>query len=509
MSRALDLFLAYEKLPEPRSCGSDLRIVQVVEELARAGHRVHFLGRNPSGDERDRAELEQLCECVHSPDPGRIHWGELPQAPLELERLFREQRFDAVLFDQFFWTGLSVTEQYLPLARRLQPHAPVIVISDDCHWLREERRAEREGSRAALERSRALFEKERWTLESADLAAAITPDDQQRLARAFPEARLAPLAFCQTEIPEATPGWAARRGLVFLGSGSNEANVQGLAWFVKEVWPQLRAQRPELELAVVGAPPENGWGVEREPGLRVLGRLDELGPVLGGARVFVSPVAWGTGIKTKNVQALAHGLPLVLNAISAEGMQLAPDQAAFVREDPAAFAAATLALCEDEALWTRASRAALQHARRCFGRERVATDLGALLETALSRPAQSELGAEGGPGTAVERRFPELAEARSITLRYQGLKHHARELSAAGRSQESVRELRNVFCELSCMRAPEQVYFEVHTLLAQQYARLGDFAEAAAAAAEALRLLPEHAQSARPVLERVVALAAR
>lgn len=509
MSRALDLFLAYEKLPEPRACGSDLRLVQVLEELARAGHRVHFLGRNPAGDERDRAEVEQLCERVLSPDPGRIHWGVMPQPKLDLERLFQEQRFDAVLFDQFFWTGLSVTEQYLPLARRLQPQAPVIVLSDDCHWLREERRAEREGSRAALERSRALFEKERWTLESADLAAAITPDDQQRLAQAFPAARLVPLAFCQTEIPESTPGFAERRGLVFLGSGSNEANVQGLAWFVKEVWPSVRAARPELELAVVGAPPQGGWGVEREPGVRVLGRLDDLGPVLCGARVFASPVAWGTGIKTKNVQALAHGLPLVLNAISAEGMQLAADEAGFVREDAGGFATALLALHEDPALWTRASRAALEHARRCFGRERVATDLAALLETALSRPARAELGLEGGPGTLVERRFPELADARSLTLRYQGLKNHARELAAAGRVEDALRELRNVFCELACLRAPEPVYFEVHTLLAQQYARLGQFAEAAGAAAEALRLLPEHAQSARPVLERVLALAGR
>ncbi len=433
MSRPLDLFVAYEKLPEPRSCGSDLRLVQVLEELARAGHRVHFLGRNPAGDERDHAELEQLCERVLGPDPERIHWGELPHARLDLERLFREQRFDAVIFDQFFWTGLSVTEQYLPLVRVAQPHAPVIVLSDDCHWLREERRAEREGSRAALERARALREKERWTLESADLAAAITPDDRARLEAAFPAARLASLAFCQTEIPARTPAFAARGGLVFLGSGSNEANVQGLQWFVREVFPLVRASEPALELSVVGAPPEGGWGVETQPGVRVLGRIDELAPVLEGARVFVSPVAWGTGIKTKNVQALAHGLPLVLNAISAEGMQLVPEQAAFVREDAQGFARAVLELHRDQARWTQASERALEHARLFFGRERVASDLAGLLEQALAAPARASLGREGGPGTAVERRFPELAAARSLSARFQGLKTLARELAAEGR----------------------------------------------------------------------------
>ncbi len=506
MSRALDLLVVYEKLPEPRACGSDLRLWQLIEELARDGQRVHFLGRNPAGDERDRAELEQLCERVHGPDPERIHWGELPHAPIDVAGLLGAQRFDLVLFDQFFWTGLSVTEQYLPLVRALQPETPVVVVSDDCHWLREERRAEREQSRSALERARAMREKERWTLENADLAAAITPEDLARLQAEFPAARLRPLSFCQSEIPDATPGFEERQGLVFLGSGGNEANVQGLRWFAREVWPQLRAALPALELTVVGAPPEQGWGVESQPGVRVLGRIDELAPVLERGRVFVSPVAWGTGIKTKNVQALAHGLPLVLNAISAEGMQLAPDEAAFVREEPAAFAQAVLLLHEQREGWQRASAAARAHAQRWFGRERVAGDLRALLDEALATPARAQAGREPGPGTQAELRFPAMRAARKLSDRYRALHEWSRELLVQGRYDEALQQLRNVFCELSCSRAPEEVYLETQVLLAQLYTRKGELGEAAQAAIEALRLLPAEETFRRPVLERVAAL---
>ena len=507
MSRTLDLLVVYEKLPEPRACGSDLRLWQLLEELARSGQRVHFLGRNPGGDERDRAELEQLCERVHGPDPERVHWGELPEPRLDVAGLLGAQRFDLVLFDQFFWTGLSVTEQYLPLVRALQPRTPVVVISDDCHWLREERRAEREQSRTALERARALHAKERWTLENADLAAAITPEDRARLQSEFPAARLRPLAFCQSEIPETTPGFDARSGLVFLGSGSNEANVQGLRWFAREVWPRLRAALPQLELTIVGAPPEQGWGVESSDGVRILGRIDELAPVLEAGRVFVSPVAWGTGIKTKNVQALAHGLPLVLNAISAEGMQLRPDEAGFAREDPESFAAAVLELHESRERWERASQAALAHARAHFGRERVATDLHALLEEALATPAREQAGREPGPGTRFELRFPAMRSARKLSERYSALHTWARELVVQGRYDEALQQLRNVFCELGCSRAPEEVYLETQVLLAQLYTRRGELGEAAQAAIEALRLLPAGESLQRPVLERVAALA--
>jgi hypothetical protein len=436
-----------------------------------------------------------------------VHWAEIGAPAVDVAGLLASQPFDLVLFDQFFWTGLCVTEQYLPLVRTLQPRAPVLVVSDDCHWLREERRAARESSRSALERARALREKERWTLESADLAAAITAEDRARLQAEFPAARLRPLSFCQSEIPDSTPGFEARAGLVFLGSGANEANVQGLRWFAREVWPLVRAAEPQIELAIVGAPPEGGWGVEDLPGMRVLGRQDELAPVLEGGRVFVSPVAWGTGIKTKNVQALAHGLPLVLNAISAEGMQLEADEAGFVREEPAAFAEALLALHGERARWERASRAALEHARRHFGRAQVARDLHALLEEALATPARAEAGREGGPGTRAELRFPEMRSARRLSQRYAPLHAFARELIAQGRPAEALVQLRNVFCELACTRAGDQVYLETHVLLAQVYTRLGQLGEAAQAAIEALRLLPDGELERRPVLERVAALA--
>ena len=507
MIRPRDLLVVYEKLPEPRACGSDLRLWQLLEEFARDGHRVHFLGRSPGGDERDRAELEQLCERVHGPDPERIHWGELALPRVDVAQLLATQPFDAVFFDQFFWTGNSVTEQYLPLVRAAQPRTPVVVLSDDCHWLREERRAQREQSRAAVERARALREKERWTLESAELCAAITPEDLQRLQTEFPAAQLRALAFCQSEIPETTPGFEERSGLVFLGSGGNEANIQGLRWFLREVWPLLRAAQPALELSIVGTPPENGWGSEGLAGVRVLGRVDELGPLLQAARVFVSPVAWGTGIKTKNVQAIGHGLPLVLNAISAEGMQLVPDEAGFVREEPEAFAQAVLALHGERELWQRASRAALEHARRVFGRERVALDLRALLDEALATPVRPQAGCEPGPGTQAELRFPEMRAARKLSDRYVPLLKWARELIAQGRHGEALQQLRNVFCEFSCSRVPEEFYAETHILLAQVYTRCHELGEASQAAIEALRLLPAGDLVRRPVLERVAALA--
>ena len=151
-ARRLEVLVIYEKLPEPLACGSDLRLEQILEALAADGHRVSFVGRNPAGGPAERARLERLCTRVLGPDPERIHWEARPEPPIDLEGLLDNTRFDACILDTFFWTGLSVAEQYLPLVRRRAPKTPILLVTDDCHWLREERRAAQIGRASCRER---------------------------------------------------------------------------------------------------------------------------------------------------------------------------------------------------------------------------------------------------------------------------------------------------------------------------------------------------------------------
>mmetsp|Transcript_23488 Transcript_23488/g.30562 ORF Transcript_23488/g.30562 Transcript_23488/m.30562 type:complete len:119 (+) Transcript_23488:89-445(+) len=48
----------------------------------------------------------------------------------------------------------------------------------------------------------------------------------------------------------------------------------------------------------------------------------ELNDVLKSSLVFVSPIVAATGLNTKNILALEHGIPLVTTTFGAEGMSL-------------------------------------------------------------------------------------------------------------------------------------------------------------------------------------------
>ena len=170
-----------------------------------------------------------------------------------------------------------------------------------------------------------------------------------------------------------------------------------MGWFLEEVWPALRAAAgPGAHLVVAGQRPPGGrWhssvadgSSERTAGVRVLGFVADLQPLLDRARVAVSPVTVGSGFNTKNLLALGAGLPLVTTSAGSAGL---PPGAAVVAGgaelDGAAFAAAAAALHRDAQAWEVQGRAGYEAAERTFSRAAVSRELtGALAAAAEAQP---------------------------------------------------------------------------------------------------------------------------
>lgn len=510
----LSILVVYDHVPRPDAAGADLRLFQIVEFLARAGHHLTFLARSgvsQGATERHVRALQERGIEVLGPDRDRVLWERIDAPQMDVEALLRERAFDLAVLYQYFWVGIGVAEQYEPLLRAASPSTRVLLLSDDVHWLRECRRAEQSGVRADVERARGLCAKELETYRRADLVLTITREDAARMEADLPGLAPELVHFCQDEIPSAVPPFAQRRGLLFLGSGHNDANVQAVQWFVREVLPHVRAELPDIELSIVGEPPARGWRCEDAPGVRVLGRADALEEHLDRARVFVSPITYGTGLKTKNVQALGRGLPIVLSSISAEGMELSAeaggDAVALIRDDAPAFADAVVSLVRDERRWTSLSQRSIAHAHTHFSRAHTIRDLARVVARARTRPLSAHRSAEYGVGlrvqTELSEHFPN-GRAKNRTAAHLELARRWRE---AGRLDDAKQELRNAFCELCCLPPDARVFAQLHLLLSVVYLTGGEMDEAAAAAREALALVPDMSDEDRRVLESVLAAA--
>jgi sugar transferase (PEP-CTERM/EpsH1 system associated) len=181
--------------------------------------------------------------------------------------------------------------------------------------------------------------------------------------------------------------------LVFVGSMDWLPNVDGVAYFVREVLPLIRRRRPECKFAIVGrTPPESILKLGRTvPGVLVTGTVKDVRPYMWGASVSVVPLRIGGGTRLKIYEAMAAELPVVSTTVGAEGLEAHPPDDIRIADDPESFAAHCLELLEDESR----SRALAARAREMvvanYSWERVAELFARVLEQApcVAAPARS------------------------------------------------------------------------------------------------------------------------
>ncbi|MBC8075642.1 MAG: glycosyltransferase [Chloroflexales bacterium] len=123
-------------------------------------------------------------------------------------------------------------------------------------------------------------------------------------------------------------------------------NVDGVLWFARAVYPLVKAQVPEVRLALVGArPPASVLRLQTDdPSIVVPGYVDDPQPYLAASAALIVPVRAGGGMRVKILEALARGIPIVSTTVGYEGIALTPGEHLLVGDTPEAFAAALVRL---------------------------------------------------------------------------------------------------------------------------------------------------------------------
>jgi glycosyltransferase involved in cell wall biosynthesis len=157
------------------------------------------------------------------------------------------------------------------------------------------------------------------------------------------------------------PGFHNRTGFLFIGRllETESPNWAGLAWFVREVWPVIRTRMPDALMTVAGDLHRDFRKLEA-PGIRLIGRVPDLKPMYDAARVFLAPINFAAGIPIKILEATAAGLPTVTTTLMARQLSWTPGKDIAAEDKPGGFAAAAIALHQDQDLWNATRGAALK-----------------------------------------------------------------------------------------------------------------------------------------------------
>ena len=111
--------------------------------------------------------------------------------------------------------------------------------------------------------------------------------------------------------------------LVFTGTMDYRPNVEGVCWFVREVWPELKRRVPELTFTIVGRDPTpEVLRLTGTLGITVTGTVADVRPYLASASLAVVPLRIARGIQNKMLEAMACGRAVVASSEAIEGLDV-------------------------------------------------------------------------------------------------------------------------------------------------------------------------------------------
>lgn len=208
---------------------------------------------------------------------------------------------------------------------------------------------------------RILLSWEMRLLRREEIAMAVTYDasvlvspEEARILESWvkaPLVRAIPMAvdverFSGQEVPEEP------HTISFLGLLSIAHNEHAVLHFHSEIFPLIKREFPGARFLVVGNKPTSAIQAiaKSDPGVEVTGWVENVQHYVKRSRVFVAPLLFGSGVKTKILEAMAMGVPVVATPIAAEGIGAQHGEEILIGETPEELAALVVRVLQDAAL---------------------------------------------------------------------------------------------------------------------------------------------------------------
>lgn len=167
--------------------------------------------------------------------------------------------------------------------------------------------------------------------------------------------------------------------ILYVGTLNWEANIDGLIWFIQDVWPKVIESDPDIRLDIVGGNPDARIVAicQGHEHIRLLGFVDDLEQCFIQARVFIAPLRFGSGIKVKVLNSMCRGLPIVTTTVGAEGIDVENFKHIVVADTAKEYHEAIIRLMTDHILWSRIEKNSRELVTQKYTWKKVLGDMNA------------------------------------------------------------------------------------------------------------------------------------
>jgi polysaccharide biosynthesis protein PslH len=338
--------------PFPQDNGSKIRVFNLLKYLA-ARHTVDLLSFSSAPVDNDRIkEMSKVCRRVQtavfqethmsklktmrnliSPVPLFLHKTHSAEMQRLVEEAVREQTYDIVIASQMSMVPYA---KLVPVRVKVFEEIELTVFYEK-YWL-EQNPFKRWRNWLTWSKATRYIAS---ALNSFNAGTVVSEIERQRVEQKY--AGSSPIIVIPNgvEISEEAPtfGPPNRDTLVFSGSLTYDANLDAVQYFLKEVFPLVKAARPEVKLLVTGK--IDGVPIDNLPNkewITFTGYLEDVRPTVATSWINVVPLRKGGGTRLKILEALSLGTPVITTSKGAEGLDLEHQQELLVADSADVFA---------------------------------------------------------------------------------------------------------------------------------------------------------------------------
>ncbi|MBR3550904.1 MAG: glycosyltransferase [Bacteroidales bacterium] len=258
----------------------------------------------------------------------------------KLTEVLKNEDFDIIHVESIYMAP------YIPLLRRLS-RAKILLRLHNIEHLIWERLSENEHNPfeklAYRVNAHQLKRVERKILREVDGYMSISEPDYQYFHNTAPNVPgvVIPFGINVDDYDMEDDDYIAtdRPELFHLGSMNWSPNVEGIEWFLDEVWPEILAAHPDLTFTLAGHDIPERIRNRHDPNVIVVGSVPNANEFMMDYDIMVVPLLSGSGIRIKIVEAMALGRIVITTTIGAEGLDVQDGKHLFIANTPEEFVA--------------------------------------------------------------------------------------------------------------------------------------------------------------------------
>lgn len=187
--------------------------------------------------------------------------------------------------------------------------------------------------------------------------------------------------------PHAKPHTENDFKLVYTGHFLDELNRDAVTWFIKDVWPRVKAKYPKTKFYVLGPHPNADMKAlaRRDEDIYLTDLIQDIRPYLQDADIFVCPIRIGSGMRGKVLEAMASGLPVVSTSLGVEGIPAQNGINCMIADNPRIMASDIDILLSDSSLHSTIAKNARNLVERHFSWAKSAVQLEETIREVLGK----------------------------------------------------------------------------------------------------------------------------